>query len=469
MLWACLYLPDLAFHAAFDGLDDTHPRALVDGPVQRRRIVTADAAAREAGVRGGQSLAAARVLCPALHVRPRLSAHESRLLEEVAVQAYRFSDRVAPAPPQSLLLEVGASLKLFGGWRALQGRLRDSLADLGLDLHLAAAPTAAAAWLLARHQDGLCLPRSAALYSALGQLPLQRCGLPVAQARALGGMGFRHLRELFRLPRPELQRRIGADGMLWLDRLRGQAPETVKAWHPPDRFEHRVEFDFEVHGGSALLFALRRQTAALARHLVARDGGVQHFELVLEHDRDARTRIPVTLARPQRDATMLFDLARTRLERVELPAAVRALHVEARQLPAFHPGERDLFDRVRGDGLDWPDLCQRLAARFGPEALRQLASVAEHRPERAWRTATESDHQAACERRPRPLWLLRRPCPLRGPIRVLGGPERLESGWWDGADMRRDYYVVQTGHGQRAWAYRAAGSTEGWMLHGWFA
>lgn len=70
----------------------------------------------------------------------------------------------------------------------------------------------------------------------------------------------------------------------------------------------------------------------------------------------------------------------------------------------------------------------------------------------------------------RPGWLLSRPVPLRDPARVLAGPERIESGWWDGGEMRRDYYVVETRGGQRAWAFRAAGEQGGpFMLHGWFA
>jgi protein ImuB len=71
---------------------------------------------------------------------------------------------------------------------------------------------------------------------------------------------------------------------------------------------------------------------------------------------------------------------------------------------------------------------------------------------------------------PRPIWLLPRPIPLRGePARILSGPERVETGWWDGGDVRRDYYIVETGQGQRAWVYCAAGHHDGWMLHGWFA
>ena len=71
----------------------------------------------------------------------------------------------------------------------------------------------------------------------------------------------------------------------------------------------------------------------------------------------------------------------------------------------------------------------------------------------------------------RPTWLLPRPIPLRDRVQhILAGPERVESGWWDEGDVRRDYYVIETGSGQRAWVFRAAGEAGGpFMLHGWFA
>jgi protein ImuB len=55
------------------------------------------------------------------------------------------------------------------------------------------------------------------------------------------------------------------------------------------------------------------------------------------------------------------------------------------------------------------------------------------------------------------------------PARILAGPERIETGWWDERDQQRDYYVVETRAGQRAWAFVRAGETSGWTLHGWFA
>jgi len=54
-------------------------------------------------------------------------------------------------------------------------------------------------------------------------------------------------------------------------------------------------------------------------------------------------------------------------------------------------------------------------------------------------------------------------------VQILMGPERIESGWWDGADIRRDYYLIQTRAGQQGWAYRCVGQSDGLWLQGWFA
>ena len=50
----------------------------------------------------------------------------------------------------------------------------------------------------------------------------------------------------------------------------------------------------------------------------------------------------------------------------------------------------------------------------------------------------------------------------------ISQPYRLSGEWW-GDEYARDYYIVLTREGQRAWAYLPAGAHDGWMLHGWFA
>jgi protein ImuB len=86
----------------------------------------------------------------------------------------------------------------------------------------------------------------------------------------------------------------------------------------------------------------------------------------------------------------------------------------------------------------------------------------------------------------RPLCLKPRPVPIEvvsvvpdGPpvrfrwhagehvIQCSWGPERIETGWWRGPHVERDYYRVETATGQRFWLFRQ-NNTGKWFLHGAF-
>lgn len=478
MLWACFRFPRLSLEAVRDDEHSRAPEAVIDGPQQRRHIVLANDPARVSGVHRGQAVTAAQALCPTLRTKPRDPGAEIQTMQSIAAWAYRFSADVSIASANAIVLEVGASLTLFGGLASLLRRLRSEIAAFGLDYSLAAAATATAAHVLAAQADGIAIPHAGPLASALGAVPLATSGLGDDAIAALRGMGFRTLRDLFRLPRAELARRVGPDALDHLDRMRGLVAETLQRYRPKDRFERKLEFSFGIESQGALGFALQRLVRELATFLVARDGGVQRFTLVLGHERGASTRIEVGLLAPQRDAASLFDLARVRLERVELVAPVHALTLIADDLPRLCPLHVDLFDTSRREALDWPALIERLRARLGDEALRGLCCVADHRPSRAWRFAevdvasnrATAIEDAAATLRKRPFWLLPKPCVLRDELaKIIAGPERIESGWWDDHDKRRDYYIVETRQGQRAWAFVPAESDTGWTLHGWFA
>ena len=119
-------------------------------------------------------------------------------------------------------------------------------------------------------------------------------------------------------------------------------------------------------------------------------------------------------------------------------------------------------------------LLERLRARLGEDAVFGVCPVPEHRPERAWRIAepggaTPLPGHWPASRPPRPLWMLAEPQPLAGWDGVLvTGPERIETGWWDGHDVRRDYYVALTQGGVRLWIFRERPPGQGWFLHGVF-
>src|SRR5262249_35999401 len=209
MLWACLHFSDLPLRAVYEDDELAQPCAVVDGPRQRQHVAFANVAAKRAGAHEGRMLAAARALCSTLQARPRDRAAERRLLLSLPAWAYRFSSQVSLCEPDALLIEIGASLRLFGGWPALERRLRGQLAAIGHGAAIAVTPIAAAARVLAAQRDGFFTGQPAPLQNALGFVPVAQSGLPEEAISLLYNVGARRLRDVFALPRPELARRIG--------------------------------------------------------------------------------------------------------------------------------------------------------------------------------------------------------------------------------------------------------------------
>lgn len=473
MLWACISLP----HLALDGVlrrraDTASPLVLIDGPPHARVLVDMNEAAARAGLRAGQALTAARALLAEFEAVPfdaNAMEHSHRFLAAVA---YRYSSEVALLP-DAIVLEIGRSRSLFGPWPQFAQRLRDDLSQLGFRHRLAAAPTPHAARALAAQADGNAILEAKDLRAGLSRLPVSHAGLPEETAAILMQMGLRTLGQVLDAPRDGLRRRFGNELLQALDRLAGNAPDGLARYRPPDRFSQRIEFEPEIENLSALLFPLRRLAGDLAAYLSGRDGGVQRFAIELEHAHDSGrandiTRVQVGLLEPLRDPEALFEFSRGRLEALHLRAPVRILRLRADELPPFVPTGRDLFDRRPAHALDIVQLRERLRARLGDEAIYTLHDTPDPRPERA--QSREEDAALDGISSPRPTWLLEKPIPLRGPMpELIAGPERLETGWWDGEPVRRDYYVARTSQGQRAWIFCAAGSQGPWMLHGWFA
>ena len=468
MRWACLLLPHLAMDAVLRQLPTPEvPLVLASGPAQRRVLHAVAPAAQRLGLRRGMRLSAAQALGSDFIVQnhdPRVDQQAFLLL---ATWAYSFSSQVCTEFGHALVLEIGASRALFGPWPDLERRLRSELDMLGFRHRLVAAPNPHAAYVLARNHDGLGVDEGQ-LEAALGRVPIERAGLPKVAVDTLSRSGLRTLRPVFALARESLVRRFPPEVLAHLDAIRGRDAAPLAYFQPPDRFTARIEFEYEVESSTALLFPLRRLTGDLAAFLSSRDGGVQRFVLQFEHERHPASTLVVGLLTAERDAAVLFELARSRLDHLRLPAGTRGMSLLAEELPPFVPVARDLFDTRPQQAMDWEQLRERLRARLGDEAVQGMSVQADHRPERASGVSSASTLPPQLPQRP--AWLLPHPVPLRGfGMEVLCGPERIESGWWDGEPVRRDYYVLQTRNGQRAWAFTAPGERGPFMLHGWFA
>ena len=181
-----------------------------------------------------------------------------------------------------------------------------------------------------------------------------------------------------------------------------------------------------------------------------------------------------------------------RIEHMALSGPAIALSLETGillPLKVDAPGLLPLSDALAGTARVVSEyaLVECLRGRFGTRRVYGIDWVAEHRPEHAWcrridRPASGIPDGSTCPVRERPLWLLPKPqkrwsqkrCQTpfswkkgSDPFSAAIATERIESGWWDGRDIRRDYRIVVGADGEKLWFYRDC-LTHEWYLHGIF-
>jgi protein ImuB len=211
---------------------------------------------------------------------------------------------------------------------------------------------------------------------------------------------------------------------------------------------------------------------------------------------------------PEYRAARFAALLAARLEATVVAAPVRRMEFSTGRLRRFVARSAGLWapgEQGGGAAQRAPEFLQTLLARLGERAVHGLACVDEHRPERQQRSVWPSlalegaraapllPGPAAADGEPaagrggaaRPLGLLAEPQPLEalrdeaGQVRrllhagrdltLVSGPERLETGWWDGGDVARDYYVASSSDGGRWWIFRECAAARRWFVHGCFA
>ncbi len=406
---------------------------------------------------------------------------------QLARWALNYTPVVSVDPDGALLLEIGGSLKLFGGLQALRQRMQAALAEQGVTAVLACAPTARAAGWLARAGMAVACTAAPAAAQALGAVPVAALGWPIRVRQKLQQMGVHTLADCRRLPRDGFARRIGREYLQAMDEAFGNRLYQPLPYVGPVLFRDRLELSGETLDAAVLLAATDSLLQQLQAFLRRRQAAVQTVLLRFEHTGCPPSRCRVSGGQALTQTGHLLELTGLKLERMALPEPVTAVALAARAQPESVYATADLpgvAPAVAVDPARRAQLLARLQARLGASRVHGLALVAEHRPEKAWHVR-EQGHRpllstgqrplSSAGQRPlssagqRPLWLLQQPRRIEQPDAAvfLRHAERIESGWWDGHDIRRDYYSVSGPAGSRWWIYRDCRDRH-WYLHGLF-
>jgi protein ImuB len=454
-----------------------------------------------------------------LLVHPEDLEGDVRALEQLAQWAERFSPIVGleeGSAPQSLLLDISGCADCFHGEDQLLQRALRELTREGWTARLAIAAMAGAAWGLAHFARTPCLAGPEETESLLRPLPVQALRLPDETIDRLVSLGIERIEQLMTLPRASIPARFGPAVLQRLDQALGRQPEVIV----PHRFlaEARAvySFPYATDRFEEFMYAVEQLTHRIHESLRNRQLGAREVECCLFHEAAPPLRIAVGLFRVSRSPQHLGMLLRTRLEQVRIAEPVCAVGLRVSAAEPLIDCQSEFFETEQlGSAEGLSALVDRLSSRLGPKAVTRPTLVPDPQPEYAFRfepliqtgvgspaprvekrTGTKARKRLESGPRlepfesrlfvQRPLRVWPTPEPIQtmavvpdGPplkfhrrgreyrVRRSWGPERIQTGWWRGQDVQRDYYVVETHMGNRFWIFNRHEDGR-WFLQGCF-
>ena len=490
MLWISVYLPELSLQSHARGAIgwlQSVPLVIGDGVASRPHVHEANAVARTAGITPQMPIAAAQARAPQLLVVPREPQKELETLQLIANWLTQFSPMVC-GETAGASLEISSTLRLFGGLAQLAARIRRGIAGLGLHACAGIAPTPLAAWLLAKashHVTGLRMCREPAdLPERLGDIPLGLFDWPHEVLQPLADLGLVRIKDLLAQPRAGLRRRFGDRVLHDLDRALGKSADPREPHRVPETFSGNTDLLFDIVDAERLFIPVRMLLNGMEGFMRARGAGASEIVLELKHNRTFRTIHKFGSRHASRNAGDWMRLIRERLTAHPFPEAVVALKLSAVQLLPYQEQNECWLPEQDGHCEKWQAMIERVASRLGEKSVFAVGENSDHRPEMAWRenVGRPSDKLKKTpgrkSARPRPLLLLREPVALvtvegspqhHGPLALLAGPERIDTGWWDGHLVARDYYVAKNPEQEICWIFRDYRIGKKWYLHGYFS
>jgi len=477
-----------------------------------RHLAAVGEAGEAQGLSPGQTLTAARAICPALVPVEADPLADEAALARLAAWCERYTPMVAPDPPDGLWLDLTGCTAVFSKEADLVRDLAAQLERNAVPCRLAIAGTTGAAWALAHAGEAPTILPSGEERAALAALPITSLRLDAGTVTGLRRLGLRTVGSLLRIPRPQITARFGALPVLRLDQALGVIEEAIDWPRPPIAWHERLAFAEPIGTPEDLARALAQLAQRLCRRLAEQNQGGRRFVARFFRVDDVVPLITVATALPARDAGNLARLLGEKLDTVDPGFGIEVITLEAEVVAPLAAPQGRLTDFAASDATPDtpPDAIGRLAGvvdtlanRLGTDRVSRVAPRASHVPERAVRRVPPLpvDRPAWVDdpATPRPIRLLRRPeeieviapVPDDPPVRfrwrgvshrlrAAAGPERIAAEWWRNrrsdkrpeTDLIRDYYRLEDSDGARFWIFRAglhaADRMPRWYLHGLF-
>ncbi|WP_407531255.1 Y-family DNA polymerase [Vibrio parahaemolyticus] len=465
VLWIYLHFPHLQLDALF-GNNQEHPVVIVEN--QRCRIIQYNETAEQQGIKPNMGLGSAASLCHDLQVHPYHPQTEWNKLQEVAQWMYLVTSDVVLMPNQGILLRATPMLNLYEGLQNYWNKIRTHLDELKLSFQFGCGFSPFSAKLMALSGANMLSEDKISIQKALFPLPLTLTDLSPSNVEKLQRVGVTTLQGLLELPLQDIARRFDIDLVNYVGRLTGQFKHPVDFYHPTESFQVYLELLFEIENVQWIEKPLAKLLRQLETFLKLRDKVAFELRLTL-HQRDKHEQhLQLTSAQGDYLCHRWQQLASLSLESLTLNGAVVGLTLKVVRQGEPLSAARDLFSGPKGQ-MNALELLSLLQAKLGKSAVLKPDIACDPRPEKAsqYRLADEPDVPThSIPDLLRPAMQLPAPIALQEQVSLVHGPERIVSGWWDGDEIMRDYYIAHTKQGRWLWVFRD--QHKHWFLHGYF-
>ena len=377
----------------------------------------------------------------------------------------------------------------------------------------------------------------------LAPLPVQALRIPAATTYTLGRLGVTRIGELLRLPRAGLATRLGTHLVKRISQLLGEVDEPLQVHRQQAEHEASLLLEYPTADQAILADRVAKLIQKVRAGLVQHQRGALRVVCHLALLNHPPLTLEVGFFAPTMDADHILGLLLQGFENRQLPDLVSKITLSIPLAAPLRHCQNSLFDDGKQHtGIADQSLARMidgLSGRLGRDAVlgivgndnplpeksyelypltgatRQLGSTARGKSSKRNKSSAQKYKQGTMAQRlsrkslqphrqdalRRPIHLLGNPTPLAvtkpaatsscppEAIRIGGkvhevlrfwGPERIETDWWQGPCVRRDYFRIETDSGDWWWIYRNLNRSAGdqtasadrrsqWMLHGRFA
>jgi len=481
--FAVLLVVDFALHALLRTRPQSRSRpvALLDD-ARRKAVITAlTPAARQAGVEVGFTTPLALARCPGLTIVVPDPAAEAEARAALLAVGFSLSPAIEDTGPGICTVDLAGHAR-----ERHEPAVRDAvlrLEALGLPATAGLAPTPLLALYAARETD--TVRRVDAPRAFLDGLPLAAAEPPPALIPVLAGWGVRTLGDLTVLPKAEVVRRLGPEGLALWERAAGQICRPLRRTTPAQTFAAAMVFEHEIETLEPLTFVLRRFIDRLAVDLANAGFCAAELTLGLSLSDETRYTRNLRLPEPTGEAEILFRTLHTHLETLHTTSSVVGVTLEVTPTRPL-VRQQGLFETGLRDPHGFAETLARTVAVVGPDRSGTPQIDDSHRPDavtlvapapvvpsppaasvipimgpplRRFRPPLAATVELTGEQ-PSFLWTPN----IRGAITATNGPWHGSGDWWrpDLAWEREEWDISVENGG----LYRLINVPSGWFLEG---